>query len=101
MAGAQTYTLGTMTPYDPNRGLPYGTEAVQAMRSVTLDTYFTDTVGATISRVIMCTVDGFVTLEWIDGTSTTVPIISGVLYPYRASRVLTSGTTATGLFWGY
>lgn len=101
MAGAQTYRLGTMTPYDANRGLPYGTEAVQAMREVTLDSYFSDSVGATVSRVIMATADGLITLQWIDETSTTVPIISGVLYPYRALKVMSSGTTATGLFWGY
>lgn len=101
MAGAQQYTRGTMTPYDPNRGLPYATEAVQAMRNVTTDVYFSDSVGANTSRVIMVTEDGNVTLEWIDGTTTTVPMIAGVLYPYRAVRVITSDTTASGIFWGY
>lgn len=101
MAGPQQYRLGAQTPYDPNRGLPYGTEALQTMRAVTLDEYFTDDVGATCSRAILCTVDGNITLEWADQTTTTIPIIAGLLTPYRAFRVHTSGTTATGLFWGY
>ena len=98
----QMFAKGSLSAYDAHRGLVYGTEAIQKWLPVTLDTYFLDPAsGAYCSRAISCTTDGFVTMEWIDGSTATMPMFAGQWYPATAFRIQTSGTTATGIFWGY
>lgn len=101
MAGAQNYALGTITPYDPNRALPYGMEAMQKSTPVVLDELFTDSVGATCSRVIMVQVSGLVTVKYADLSTDTLYIAAGSQFVVRAFAVMTTGTTATGISWGY
>lgn len=102
MANAVNFQLGSIYPYDPNKGLSFGIEAIQKWLPVTLDTYFNDSVtGATCSRAITVSTDGFVTLEFADNSTATLPMVSGIWYVTRAYRVHTTGTNATGIFWGY
>ena len=101
MTAAINYAMGSIVPPDPNFGIPSNMEALQKINTATLDTYFTDTVGARISRVIMVASDGFVTLEFVDGSTATVGMIQGVWYPVRCVRIQTSGTTVSGVQWAY
>lgn len=102
MTAAINFTLGTIVPYDPNYGIPYGMEPVQKWNSCVLDSYFLDSVtGARCSRAITVGVDGNVNVTFADGTSNTLYMIAGVWYPMKVYRVNTSGTTASSILWGY
>lgn len=96
------FAKGSLVPYDPQRGLPYGTEPIQKYLPVSLDVYFNDTVtGANCSRSIMVTTNGNVTVEFVDGSTATLPMQAGIQYVMRGFKVQSGGTTATGIFWGY
>jgi hypothetical protein len=102
MAGTYQFTNGVLIASDPFKGLPYGMESIQKWLPVTLDEYFKDTVsGASCSRGITCTTDGLITCEFVDGSTATLPFVAGIRYPEKVFRIHTSGTTATGIFWGY
>jgi len=52
----------------------------------------------TLPRALMVTGGGDVAVVLKDGTSLTLPgLAEGVIYPLRTVRVLTTGTTATGI----
>jgi len=51
-----------------------------------------------VTRAIMVATEGDVTVIMQDGTTGTIPALQpGVPYPLRISRVLATGTTATGI----
>lgn len=102
MANAVNFTLGSIYPSDPNRALPYGMESIQKWLPVTLDQFFLDSVtGATCSRAIRCNTSGVINLLFADGTSQQMAYLGGVVYPEKAFKVISTGTTASGIFWGY
>ncbi len=52
----------------------------------------------TLPRALMIAGGGDVALVFKDGTTLTLPGLStGVIYPVRATRILATGTTATGI----
>lgn len=51
-----------------------------------------------LTRALMVTGEGNVTAIFKDGTTLTLPGLAvGVVYPVRVSRILATGTTATGI----
>lgn len=51
-----------------------------------------------VPRAIMVTGEGDVDVVFKDGSQMVLPgLLPGVIYPVRISRVLTGGTTATGI----
>lgn len=64
--------------------------------NVILDTEFGE-----ISRAIIVTAAGAVTIQLVDGTVYTIPVLSaGVYHPICAMMIKSAGTTATGIGWG-
>lgn len=52
----------------------------------------------TLPRALMVAVGGDVAVILKDGTSVTLPgLAAGVMYPVRTTRILATGTTATGI----
>ena len=50
------------------------------------------------TRAIQVAVDGFVYADFLEeGTNVPVFCIAGIVYPYRLSRIYTTGTAATGI----
>ena len=101
MSSISNYAKGSIYNADPNKGAPTGMESIQKMNPVILNSYFTDTNGATCSRALYCNVAGNVNMEWADGTTSILTLVAGTTYPFKVYRILTSGTTATGISWGY
>lgn len=53
---------------------------------------------ARVTRALMVTTAGDVAVTFRDGTSLTLPgLTPGVIYPLRVTRVLATGTTASGV----
>lgn len=53
---------------------------------------------ASVTRGLMVSAAGDVAVTFRDGSTVTLPGLSpGVIYPLRVTRVLASGTTATGV----
>ena len=51
-----------------------------------------------VTRAILVAVDGAVAVEYIDGTQHVIPLLSaGVMHPIHVRKVLSTGTTATGV----
>ncbi len=50
------------------------------------------------TRAIQAAVDGLVYADFVEsGTNVPVFCIAGIVYPYRLSRIYTTGTAATGI----
>ena len=53
---------------------------------------------AFVTRAIMVSTPGVINATWSDGTtSLSAPLIAGVQYSMRLTRILSTGTTATGI----
>lgn len=50
-------------------------------------------------RALVCTADGNVAIRDADGTDITYAMTAGDILPFRAVRVLATGTTATVVGW--
>lgn len=51
-----------------------------------------------IPRAVMVAGSGDLAVEWEDGTQVVLPALQpGAMYPVRPKKVLTTGTTATGI----
>ena len=100
---SQNFELGSIYPYDPHQGFAYTPRPIQKWLAVTNDQPFLDTVtGARCCRALLVTGTGNVTLQFADGSTGTIPILAGNTPLYTvAFKVLSSGTTATGISWGY
>lgn len=99
-----TFTRGILVPYDPTRGIVYDNEPAQKYLPVTFDSFFLDSVtGAIVSRTIFVNNPGQVTVEYVDGTSTSLYMNQGIQYVIKATRILSAGSTVpqSDIFWGY
>ena len=53
---------------------------------------------AFVTRAVMVSTPGVINATWSDGTvSISAPLIEGVQYSMRLTRILSTGTTATGI----
>lgn len=50
-----------------------------------------------VTRAIMVNESGDVAVQYRNGASDTLTLFSGTVYPIRAARILSTGTTATGI----
>lgn len=102
MSATYQFIRGNLYPTDPLRGVVYGTEPIQKILDVVQDEYFIDSVtGANLSRIICVTVAGTVTMEFKDGSQVTQYMNAGIYYPVYVNKILSAGTSATGIQWGY
>jgi hypothetical protein len=54
-----------------------------------------------VTRAIMVNVSGFVAVRYANGLSDSIFMNAGVVYPLSVTRVLVTGTSATGIKAGY
>lgn len=57
------------------------------------------TVLSPTPRALRVTVSGNLALADADGTAITYPVLAGDIIPFRATKVLSTGTTATVVAW--
>jgi hypothetical protein len=102
MPFSKNFTMGSIFPYDAHAGFAYTPREIQKTLPVTLDAHFLDPItGAYVSRAIYAQQGGEIALEFLDGTTDVLPILAAVPLKIIARRVISVGTTATGLHWGY
>ncbi len=82
---------------DDNYGTSAGGISAPFVRAFTITPHATNEL-TRVTRGVTATVAGNIACRFAnDGADVTVPVLAGVVYPYRLTHVRVAGTTATGI----